>query len=727
MKALSVFFKDTKAIAAKPLLLISFIAVAFIPILYSGILLSASWDPYGHLDKLPVAVVNLDQGAQYEGKALKVGSDFVGELKKNDDFDWHFVDKDEAESGMQHKKYYMTLTIPADFSDKATTLMNKNPQPAQLIFEPNGDYNYIGGQIGNSAIKDIKAQLSAKVTEAYTKSMFDQLSDISKGFNDAGNGAGEITKGAGKLVSGTVLLKQNLDKLVSGAGQVQSGTKPLLAGADKLVQGLSRLGSGSADLAAGLQQLTAAERKLQDGASRSGQGIGTLEAGLQSSSTGADNLTAGLRSSLDGSAKLESGLASAASGSADVAGGAQSVAAGLEQLAASNPQLAQSPDFQKLLKASQDVAKGSEQLHQSQQQLAAGSMSLRQGQEQLLSGSEKLSGAQDQLLQGAKQLHQGQTQLADGLTQFGAKLNEASQGGGKLAAGAKQLDDGAQQLENGLRLLSGGVSTLTSGSEQLSTGAGKLAGGVTELAGGSQQLADELNKAADKTADVKATDETVSMFAEPVQIVENTGHKVNNYGAGIAPYFISLGLFVGALIFTTIFSARETTVPNASRAGRFLSRTLTFTGMSIVQSCIAVLILLYGVGLNVQSVPVFFLFSLITSLTFTLIIQTLVTWLDQPGRFLAVLIMILQLTASAGTFPLELLPGWLKGVHPWLPMTHSIDGFRAVISSGDFGEVWGQAGRLAIYAVIALALTAIYFLRRGRGEQLASGSVSSAL
>jgi putative membrane protein len=147
--------------------------------------------------------------------------------------------------------------------------------------------------------------------------------------------------------------------------------------------------------------------------------------------------------------------------------------------------------------------------------------------------------------------------------------------------------------------------------------------------------------------------------------------------------------------------------------------------MSAVQSLLASWLVLSGLGLEVQSVPLFLLFSFITSLTFMYIIQALVTWLENPGRFLAILMLIFQLTTSAGTFPLELIPNWLKGFNPWLPMTYSVTGYKAVISSGQFSVAWDQIGILCIFAVIGLAATFTYFMvhRTSEGEEV-SGDVA---
>ncbi|WP_150265409.1 YhgE/Pip domain-containing protein [Paenibacillus tepidiphilus] len=773
MKSLSVFVKDLGAALKNPKVLIPMLVVLFIPVMYSGLFLKAFWDPYGKMNELPVAVVNEDKGADYEGTKLAAGEELVAELKNTDGFKWNFVTREQAEAGLQDDTYYMAIIVPEDFSAKATTLLEEHPEPAEIIFEPNEGYNFLAGQIGGTAVKEIKSKVSAKITEAYTNSVFDKITDVSSGLGEAGDGASQIADGAGKLDDGALTLQENLVVLTEGAGKLVDGVAPLTQGVNDLNSGAAALEAGSSTLAGGLQQLSAAHKQLQAGVQQSADGSAKLSAGLKQAEAGAAALAAGTQSAVDGtaklaagtqsvedgsaklesgltastegSAKLEAGLTASKEGSAKVSAGAKAVADGLQQLAKANPQLAASADVQKLIAAATAVADGSAQLDASQQQLLEGAAALHSGQQQLQqgatqlhsgsqqlvdgvsqlhegaqqlnAGSTQLHEAQSQLLAGAQQLQQGGGTLTAGMQQFGAKLAEAASGGAKLAEGGKALEAGTSKLAGGAGQLSSGLVSVADGSQKLTDGAGQLKDGLDELKSGSSELATKLGDAAKQTAEVNKSDELVSMFAQPVVINEQKFNEVPNYGTGFSPYFLSLGLFVGALICTLVVPMRESAVAGASRFNRFISRTLTFSMMSVIQALLAAVIALYGLGLEVQSVPLFYAFAFITSLAFMWMIQAIVTWLDQPGRFVVIVILILQLTTSAGTFPLELIPGWMKVLNPLLPMTYSVKGFKAVISSGDYSAMWSDAGTLAVYGLVFLALTFTYFMTRDRNDE----------
>src|SRR5262245_27959699 len=142
VQGLSLFGREMNRIFRNPKLLIPIIGILFIPIMYSGMLIGAFWDPYGKLDRMPVAVVNADAGADFQGKPLTVGQDLVKELQANKTFHWAFVDRKKAEKGLKDGDYYYVIEIPSEFSKQATTLLDKEPHPAALRYLTNDSASY---------------------------------------------------------------------------------------------------------------------------------------------------------------------------------------------------------------------------------------------------------------------------------------------------------------------------------------------------------------------------------------------------------------------------------------------------------------------------------------------------------------------------------------------------------------------------------------------------------
>ncbi|MED4444545.1 MULTISPECIES: YhgE/Pip domain-containing protein [Bacillus cereus group] len=869
MKGNQLLRKEFTEIIKSKKILIPIIAVLFVPILYAGMFLWAFWDPYKQLDDLPVAVVNLDKGAVFDGKPIEVGKGLVDNLKDNKSFKWEFVSEKEAKKGMEGRKYYMLVRIPDDFSSNATTLLKDNPKPLNLEYIPNESLNFLSSQIGGTAIEKIKGEVASTLTKTYAEKMFDSIQDVSKGLADGAEGAnklhdgsselhdgsskvtdglhtlqgksGEMKDGVGKLFDGSGKVTAGLNTLNSKNGEMQIGIGKLVDGSGKVTDGLHVLNSnagigklvdGSGKVTAGLNTLNSKTGELRDGSEKVTGGLNKLVSKSGDLKTGTTDLSNGMGKLVEGRSQLEKGSQEIQKGLQDLNSNVQKSAAGLEEMQSKVPSIlntvnekidgagANINQLNELTQstagdaktAAQDVANLQKQIEslpkEYQEQLqpfitsavkstatvqqkaagvAGGTNKLNEevkqlkgeihqttnglqnklpnpaGMKALAGGVEKLTNAQNEFVSkfhgfgegldnakiGADKLKDGSVQLIDGVTQLQSGSGKVTAGLGQLSAGVNQLADGSSKVTDGLGTLSAGVNQLADGSSKvtgglgtLSVGANQMAGGVNQLADGSGQvttglgtlstgstqlidgvnkladgsgkvtdglvkvndgsgeLAEKLGEGAEKTGEVKGTDKTYDMFASPVKVKTEKMAEVPNYGTGFTPYFLSLGLFVGALLLSIVYPLRDTVGVPKSGFSWFISKFGVLLSVGIIQAIVADVILLFGLGVEVQSIPYFILFSIITSLAFIALIQCLVTAFGDAGRFIAIITLIIQLTTSAGTFPLELIPKFLQPFHAWLPMTYSVSGLKAVVSSGDFDFMWQNIGMLMIFIVV---------------------------
>jgi len=341
------------------------------------------------------------------------------------------------------------------------------------------------------------------------------------------------------------------------------------------------------------------------------------------------------------------------------------------------------------------------------QQAASGANSLESGATAVASGLGQLSGGSGQLVNGTKQLANGSSALAEGTGKLAEGSNELTNGTQSLANGSSVLVKGTSQLLNG-------AAQLQSGSKQLNNGAGNLVSGTGQLNAGADKLSNKLGKAADQAGAINPTDATYNMMSSPVRLNHDAVTKVPNYGTGLAPYFLSLGLFVGGLLLTIIYNVKDPAIMPKNGVTWFLGKFGVMALIGILQSLLADFILLDLLKLHVQSVPLFIFATIVTSLTYMAIIQFLVAAFANPGRYIAVIILILQLTTSAGTFPLELIPKPLQAVHDLMPMTYSLQMFKAVISSGDFSYMWQNVDKLSVFFAAFIFLSLLYFVVKFR-------------
>ncbi|MBQ0140803.1 MAG: YhgE/Pip domain-containing protein [Kurthia sp.] len=815
---------EWSSIFKNKMLMISLCAILFVPIIYAGLFLWSFWDPYGHLDKLPVALVNQDAGAKIDGEEKQLGKELAEQLENNKSLDFHLVSAEKAEKGMDDRKYYMQITIPKDFTKNAGTLLEDDPEKMKIKFTPNEGINYLGGQIGKSAIEKIHQSVNTEVSETYAEQLFENIAKMGDGYGDAADGAGKLKNGATKLADGAT-------ELNGGVASAADGAKQLNEGATSAQQGSANLADGVASAADGASQLADGANSAQSGASQLNEGIGSaksgaselqsgssqlkdgtaslvsglegntsniqaLNAGAQSINTGVDSLSTGLGSLATGSQQVSDGVAQLVdglgsmpamvgelkTGVAQVNDGAAKLATGTQQVAQGTASLQQQievldiPEEQKatLLATVQQVNAGAESTQSGAADLSVGTSELNNkvaavelpatndlstlkagaaqvasgaatmndkvanelqpGTQQLAAGTEKLENNWGASVEGAKQLDNGAASLNNGISSLDSGLSQLQGGSSQLVNGLGSLNNGASELKNGMGQLQTGSNDLTNGLSSLADGTGTLVSGALKLENGTIKLADGTEKLKDgtkslqgKLADasteadkVHAKPATYSMVANPVKVDTKAKSPVENYGTGFAPYFLSMGLLIGGLVVTVVYSVVHPAIRPKNGAAWYLSKTTVLAVVGLLQAIIIVALVKLLLGLQVENLAAVFLLALVASYTFIALVQMFVTIFNDVGRFIVLILMVLQLTSSAGTFPLELIPKPLQAINDFMPMKYSIQGFKAAISTGDMHFFWQNIGILlciiAGCSIITFGYFQLLFKKRFSGE-----------
>ena len=720
------FLAEWKSIFKNKKLLIPIIAILFIPVLYGGMFLWAFMDPYDKLDELPVAIVNEDKGATFNDKELHVGDELVDSLLEDKQFNFIVVDKEEGYENLENQEYYMLIEIPENFSENATTVLDDNPEKLELIYVPNEGYNFLSAQIGETAMEKLKSAVSEKIITTYSETIFDSIETMADGYQTASENAVTLSEGLTEINEGTNTLKDSLATLAEKQIEFKNGV-------NQVDEGVGQLSSGSEELSTGLGLLSEAQGQLQSGSEEVKAGLDVAAVGSAQISEGMNTAYSSVGQLINATGQLQSGADSLSDNltawsekASEAAAGATQVSEGIAALQQSlSPYMAALPaEAQAQLEAVlAQLAAGSSQVASGTSQLSGAANQLAGGSQTLSSSLGQLSGAQTSLQQGLAELNEGSASLNSGLGQLQAGQEQVVTGMQQFGSKLQDAAEGSQTLNAGIQTLAGGVTQLADGSEQLAEGSSLLSEGATELADGtataeegSKEFEAALTEAAEESSEVNATDQTHDMISQPLEITKESVDSVANYGTGFAPYFISLGLFVGALLLSIIFPLSEPAVEPKNAFTWFLSKFGVMAVIGTIQAIIACVIVLYGLDIEVQSIPLFMLFSVVTSITFMALIQFFVTAFANPGRFIAILILILQLTTCAGTFPLELIPSFLQKFNEFLPMTYSVQGLKAAISSGNVNVLWSNIGILCIFTALFMAGSICYFVIKYKRE-----------
>lgn len=948
-KLLRMIIEEFKNLKRHKILIATILGIMSLPFLYSLFFLKSVWDPYGSTSYLPVAVVNKDQATYYQGKKFQVGHDLVSKLKDNDDLEWHFVSEKEANDGLSHKKYYMVITIPKNFSKNATTVLNRHPHKMNLTYKTNDSLNYIGKVISETGVKQVNSEIRESVSTAYADTMFKVVKKVGKGFNEAASGSKQ-------LADGSKVLNDGLNTYTAGVGQVNNGVIQLAAGVVPLSDGVQKLTAGSTALATGLKTYTAGVSQVNNGVQTLNSSTGTLATGVNALATGSNTLKNGIGQYTAGVVKLDDGLGKLAAGSQKLSQLPQGVAATyvltntlseslnripinqlntmVKQMQTTNEQtqalqkLMEDPSLQALQKQlptikqniptikttldglqpaltsfqdsltqnltgigqsamiigsnSKTAATDSGKIAAEAQALIKSGVNLTEDQKNtlntivsqanesmgktsesgqealkigenianvqnasktlngtltkalplmkdlsttvdglnsatdtltkimsqsnaLLTSSNQMTGTQAQaqvqsLVKGiaalqstaaqannlasilntslankgvsdaeinkiiqagqtgvtpaqlqaqlmtmsgemAKSsnindlinglavantgtktlmannglLNSGASQLASGLGTLNANVPALTSGVSQLASGTSQLvanngqlNSGASQLAGGLGTLNAQIPTMTNGVNQLASGTGQLAANSSALTDGSdkiykgnKKLAKSMKQGANTIKKVKTGKDNAKMFAAPSNLVEKHYSYVPNYGYALAPYMLSVALFVGAMVFNLVYPIRRLESEDETAFEWFMAK-VTIGSIVAIGNALVEALLMIAAGLHPDHLGAMLANGILFSLAMMFLIMFFSVAFQNPGRFLCMILLVIQLGASGGSFPIEItkgLGGFFQAVNPYLPMTYSIYGFRQALTSG-----LGASQMITSYSVSLLFL-----------------------
>ena len=862
-------FKEWKAIFKKPTFIIVMIGISLIPALYNIIFLSSMWDPYGQVSDLPVAVVNNDKDASYNGNSMSIGKDMVSNLEQNKSLDFHFVDEEEGKKGLENGDYYMVVTLPSDLSEKAASILTDHPEQMQIDYQTSSGHSFIASKMSDSAMTQLKQSVSTNVTETYTKAFFNKMVDLKDGMSQAASGSEKLTDGANQLVAGSQTLTTNLHSLADSSLTFSNGTEQFTKGLSSYVSGVEQLHLGLGNFNSGLVTYTGAVSQLDSGlgqlSSKSPElvgGINQLYTGVESYTGGVSQLNAGLNQFSSGVSAYTSGVGNLATGanqlsnqSATLRMGVEQLSEGIQQLSSkleasseqknqinqlssglnqlnqaiqnidvrdtkqldsvlssivslSNQMLAsaqsektttlaniqstaayqsltseqqaeirasvsqnstdsiqsaqsivalvkglqgslenlqnqssnlsilknqanqvlplastsltglssglteiQGAVTSKLVPASQSIASGVnayttgvDKVSQGASQLSKKNATLTSSLDQLVSGSNTLTQKSSSLTAGVGQLAEKTPELVSGIEKLSTVSNQLNQKSQELIAGVDKLQSGSSQLADKSSQLISGASQLESGANKLADGAGKLAEGGTKLTSGLEglqtgvaSLGQGLSNASDQLKSASTESKNAEILSNPLSISKTDNDQVPVNGIAMAPYMISVALFVAAISTNMIFAKLPSGRHPESRWAWLKSR-------AEINGIIAVLagILVYGgvhlIGLTANHEMRTFILIILTSLVFMSMVTALTTWNSRIGAFFSLILLLLQLASSAGTYPLALTNDFFRAINPWLPMSYSVSGLRETIS------MTGNIHHQVILLVMILAL-----------------------
>ena len=732
----------------------SLVGLLLVPLVLAGGFLAATWKSTDRLDRVQAAVVNLDEPVKIGKQTVPLGRQLAGGLvdgktgdgdaKADTNFSWLLTDAEDARSGLDSGRYAAVVTIPKDFSARATSYTDQSGDTAEqaVLDVQTSPVSGISDPVVGQAIAGTATRvLNTTLTEQYVQNVFVGFNDTKKQFSKVADAAGQLDDGTkqladglGQTSDGTAKLSDGLDQLDDGGGQLASGAKQLSGGLDQLAAGGPQLASGTQQLADGLGQYADGVGTLADktaalpkGGRQIADGVSGIESGLKQYQTALRQQAAKAGSAPQPAPPTAESLGKAVA--------EQSPGGSLPTCAQIDPSLSESQCAAVQAVLGQTVQATGEQatktaLSVAGDQFGAYAKNLAayagaQGAAQALDGAADGLSTKDKrtgqsLISGTGALADGADQLADGLTPLAKGIKQLDTGAQGLASGADKLSsgvgqytggvttiaDGAGGLSTGIAQYTGGVSGVADGARQLSSGLVKLSAGADKLADGTGQLADGLKSGAKQipTYDKQARERLSTVVAAPVTTPETTSVFSN---VATTTLLAVLALWVGGLASYLVLRAVSARALSSMKPSWRLNleSLLPAAVVALVQSVVLTVLLNLLLDLTAGETVRLLGLAALAGLTFVAVNQALVAWFGGVGRFVSVVLVVLTAAAALTSA----VPEVFDTVTPFLPLTPALQGLRAVVTGNGGG---GQAALLLAWLVIGLAAGVLATARR---------------
>lgn len=681
-----IFFTDVKNLAKNLFALIIAIGVCFLPALYAWFNIYSNWDPYGNTGNLQLAAVNLDQGYTDEnGEFKNTGEDIMDELAGNDKVDWQFVDSaDEAIEGVESGKYYAALVVQNNFTYNMYNMFVNTTEEPTLIFYQNQKKNPVANKISDTIVTTVQSNINEEFVKVMTKTIFEDVNDMYDDIEEEGGVDAFIDK-LDNLNKNLIDYQKTIDDVIKGNAVLSSN----IANATNDVEDLENRTKNSAG------SLSEAGGSLQ-------QSQNTLNAYKDQMNLTIDTMLTMLNT-------MENQLKQA-----QLSGDINQMADVCEQTLKDTKQLNKD-----ITAISQSIAD-----QNNNQGVVDTLQQLSNAVEELQKILEKanIDGKYDNVSQ---QIKDAEASMISDIDKAIANITSTrntinNQLVPQLNTCVDNLEDVIGNASTIMNNMSGVLNSMGNVFGSLQTTLSTSDKSLEKTKEALSKISDKLTKAIDKARSVQEDERVEALvdtltgdpdmygefFSEPVEIESVAVYPIENYGSAVAPFYTVLSVWVGVIIMAAIIKVKVTKLkyPDATPTQLFFGRSLFFIAMGQVQTLITVLGDLFILKIQCVHPFLFWVVGALTSLTFTLLIYALVYSFGDVGKAIAVVVLVLQIAGSSGTYPIELLPEFFQKVYIFFPFPYAINAMRECICGLYEADIVIYLLKLLTFLVVGLVV-----------------------
>lgn len=711
---IAILKRDLSRIRGSVVALIVAVGLVIVPTLYAWFNIAGSWDPYGNTGNLKVAVANSDNGYMSDLIPVRVniGDTVVSALRENDQLDWRFVSESDAVEGVRSGEYYAAVVIPENFSSRMMTVFSSDAEHAEIVYYENQKANAIAPRVTDKAASTVRQQIDETFAKtisdvglattssllefmdgdqiaAYAGNLSGTLADAITTLRDA---SGSVDEFAGLLQSSTGLLDSTSDLLAS-AGTANKNAEALVGDAKTGLSGMHD--ALDAAVAAINQSLKDSAGDYDAAAKAIDEAFGAADAHVSLTVT-----------------QLRDASADVAKRASDMRDVQDNILAVERDVEGSNlPEKIKAELVQKIDIVANTVGNVANQQELLAKHLSDAAASLETGAADARAKAQAVKGGIAEAkgsIGGVKDsynatLKQQISDLSDAVADVARRGSDMAD---DLGATVTDLSHAASALSDDLvgahEVLAGASADLVSAADDL------------------QRLKEGLDTAVtsgdlDRVRELIGSDPAAlaDALAAPVALDRQAVYHIKNYGSAMAPFYTTLSIWVAGIVLAAMLKANvdEADVKalgNPRLHELYLGRYAFFALLAFAQATLVCAGDLLFFGIQCEHPFQFMLVGWLAGFVFSNMIYTLTVSFGDIGKAIAVVLLVMQVAGSGGTFPIEMTADFFQAVYPFLPFTHAINAMHAAMAGAYGMEFWIELGTLSLYLIPSLALGLVF-------------------
>lgn len=684
-----IFFRDIKSVISNWVALIIILGLIILPSLYAWFNIRAGWDPYGNTKGIQIAIVNNDNGGSIQDKKINIGDELVGKLKENTLLGWNFVSEEEGRNGVEKGKYYATIIIPKEFTEETLSIINKNLKRPTLKYIVNLKSNAIAPKITDKGISTIKSQIDSNIIKTVDGIIFKITNEIGIGLEGSKD---KILK----IFNGIMDVNQRMPEIEKVINEAYIASEK----ADNLVLGIKN------NIPLIQETLNISKNLLAD-----------TKVALEKSKEGLKELSPVIKVDLEFIQTVLSELDSIIDGLSNISIDKDVILKGLDSLIlkinTTNEKISG------LINILKPLSNLNSNLNLLISDLESLSVKLESANKVIadikgfVANNEPVDNTKWQEL---KDLVSVNKSIVDNiLNNFDGKyipfikkaINEMDlivDNSIRLIGEAERLNPDIEsllsKLDNGLKLGRGDLDKLINELPNIKNGLSEIS---TRLSVMNDE--EKINYFLDLL--INDWEELSDFLSSPVKIEEEALFSIPNYGSAMSPFYSTLALWVGALILVSLLTTNvhESNEKDKFKAyEKYFGKLLTFCLIGVFQSIVLTLGDIYLLKTYVLNKWIFMGIGFLSSIIFILIVYTLVSVFGNVGKAIGVILLVIQVAGSGGTFPVEVMTNFFRKVNPLLPFTYSISAMREAVAGIVRENLIKDITILLIYGCISILI-----------------------